>query len=230
MSPTTHGPIEKLSPRVWRVEGEVPRFPLKRVMTVVRLSDERLLVHSAIVLEERAMQEIDAWGEVGFIVAPSRSHRLGAGPFKQRYPKAKVLCPPAARRKVAQVVPVDGVLADFPTDERVRLELLDGTAAQEGVLIVHDDAGTTLVFNDCIFNMPHPSGLIGWVLRYLTASSGGPRISRVSRLVLIKDRRAFSAHLSRLAAIPDLVRVIVSHHLPIDHAPSEVLRALAASL
>lgn len=230
MSPTSHGPIEKLSPRVWRVEGEVPRFPLKRVMTVVKLSDDRLLVHSGFALEAAAMQAIDAWGRVGFIVAPGRGHRSGAPFFKQRYPEAKVLCPPAARKKVNELVPVDGGYADFPPDPRVTLELLDGTAEQEGVLIVRDEAGTTLVFNDCIFNMPHGTGFFGLLFRYVTGSSGGPLISKVSRLVLIKDRRAFAAHLERLAAIPDLRRVIVSHHLPIDHAPSDVLRSLAASL
>jgi hypothetical protein len=46
----------------------------------------------------------------------------------------------------------------------------------------------------------------------VTASSGGFRVSRELKLIFIKDLAAFRAHLSRLAEIERLRRVIVSHH------------------
>ena len=37
-----HHPIEKLEPNLWRVEGTVPKMPLRRVMTLVEQKVEPL--------------------------------------------------------------------------------------------------------------------------------------------------------------------------------------------
>src|SRR5690606_28531774 len=124
-------------------------------------------------------------------------HRLDARVFKERYPKAAVLCPSGSREKVEEVVAVDGAYEDFPADPGVRLETLDGVGAAEGVMIVESPGGrVTLVFNDAVFNRPHGTGFSGLVFRSLTQSTGGPRISRLVKLLVIKDRRAFSDHLA----------------------------------
>lgn len=225
-----HRPIEKLSDRVWRVEGDLPNMPLKRVMTIARMTTGELVIHNAIALEESAMSEIEAWGPVAFILVPNAFHRMDAPAFATRYPKAKVLCPPAARPKVAKVVRVDGTYADFPSDPAVALELLEGVGDQEGVMSVRDASGGTLVFNDVLFNAPHVPGAKGFVLRHITASTGGPRVSRIARLFLVKNASAYADHLRKLADTERLVRVIVSHHETIDRSPAHVLRDVAATL
>lgn len=226
-----HGPLERLSTRLLRVEGDIEGGPpLKRVMVVARLDDGRLVVHNAMALEDSAMAELDAFGTVAFVIVPNHWHRLDAGRFAARYPDAKVLCPPGSRKKVEQVTRVDGTYADFPASERVRLEVLDGVGGIEGAMLVEDDDGTTLILNDAVFNMPHRPGPSGLVLRYVTRSSGGPRVSRLVRLFMIKDKQAFRAHLERLATLPRLRRVIVAHHETIDVEPARVLREVAATL
>ena len=47
---------------------------------------------------------------------------------------------------------------------------------------------------------------------------------------LVKDKPAFRAQLEKFAEIPDLVRVLVAHHEPIDHEPKEALRKVAATI
>lgn len=225
-----HLPIERLSPRVWRVEGSLARGPLRRVMTIAKMADGRLVVHNAVALEESAMKELDNFGHVAFVVVPNAFHRLDAPRFARRYPDASVLCPPGARRKVADVVRVDGTYSDFPSDPHVTFEVLDGTRGAEGVMVVKDEDGVTLVFNDAIFNMPHQRGFTGFVLKTLAQSSGGPRVSRLGKLFLVADRPAFAAHLTRLADMPELRRVIVSHHETIASDAPRVLRDVAAAL
>jgi hypothetical protein len=72
------------------------------------------------------------------------------------------------------------------------------------------------------------------VLRHLTGSTGGIKITRVARLFLIADKRAARAHLERLAALPGLCRIIVPHHVVIDRTsgmePGAALAAAAATL
>ena len=55
-------------------------------------------------------------------------------------------------------------------------------------------------------------------------------MTRLFRVLAIRDRRALADHLRRLADTPDLVRIIVSHHVMIDERPSAVLRDVASSL
>ena len=47
-----HGPIEKLENNLWTVTGSLTGMSLKRVMTVARLDDGDLVMHSAIALDE----------------------------------------------------------------------------------------------------------------------------------------------------------------------------------
>lgn len=225
-----HDPIQALSPRLWRVEGALPRGPLRRVMAVGKLADGRLVVHNAMALEESAMKQLEALGPIGFVLVPNGFHRIDAPRYAKRYPEAKVLCPPGSRKKVEEVVRVDGTYADLPADPHVSLEVLDGVGEAEGVMTVKDEGGASLVLNDAVFNMPHAEGFGGFVLKHVTASSGGPCVSRLGRWFLVKDAAKLRAHLERLAATPDLRRVVVSHHQTIEGEPAKTLREVAATL
>jgi hypothetical protein len=225
-----HQPVEKLEDNLWRVQGRLENMPLLRVMTLARLGDGRVVVHNAMALDDAAMKEIEAWGEPSFLVVPNGYHRLDAPAFKRRYPGIKVFCPRGARKKVEEVVAVDGTYDEFPADAAVRFEHLDGTREAEGAMIVRSGDAATVVLNDAVFNMPHGEGLTGFIFRYVTQSTGGPRVSRVAKLFVVKDRAAFAAHLGRLADTPNLRRVIVSHHRTIDERPGDALRAAAATL
>lgn len=112
----------------------------------------------------------------------------------------------------------------------IKLEYVDGIHKAEGVLTVHSETGTSLIFNDAVFNMKHQKGLVGFIFRHITASTGGPRVSRLFRWLAVKDKSAFKAHVARLADTPNLVRVIVSHQYSITDQPAETLRKVAASL
>lgn len=225
-----HGPIEKLTENLWRVEGDLGSPPIKRVMTIAKRDDGGLVVHGPMALEEAAMKEIEAFGPVATIVVPNGFHRMDAKVFRERYPQAKVVCPRGSRARVEQVVAVDGDFGSFAEDGSVSLEHARGVREIEGVMRVRSGDGVTLVLTDLVFNMPHKPGLRGFVLRHVLASSGGPRVSRIARLAIVKDKRAARAYLEELAATPHLKRVIVAHHETIAERPGEVLRQVAATL
>lgn len=225
-----HEPIEKLEENLWIVKGTLPGAPLMRTMTVARRSDGRLVLHSPNCLDEASMKEVEALGTPAFLLVPNGFHRLDAPRYKARYPDITVLCPAGSRKRVEAAVHVDGTYEDFPPDDDVKLEYIDGLARAEGAMRVRSRAGTTVVVCDAIFNMPHLGGFQGFVLRHVTGSSGGPRVSRLGRMLLVKDKKAFRAELERLASIPDLRRVVVAHKDPIEGDAAGVLRAVAATL
>lgn len=222
-----HGPIEKLSDRLWRIEAKLESIDLRRVMTVARRADGSLVVHNAIPLGEAEMAELDAWGKVSAIVVPNRFHRLDVRPFAERYPEARVLCPRGATRHVQKAVKVDGSYEDLAPDGTVDLISLDGTKAREGVMIVRGDV-TSVVLNDAVFNMDHAGGFFGFLLR-LIGASGKPCVEVGMRWLMISDKKAFRAHLESLADLPRLAHVVVSHHKVIVDEPAAVLRKVVAS-
>lgn len=226
-----HGSIEKLAENLWWVQGSIPGMSLKRVMVIVRLQDGHLLIHNAIALEETAMQAIEAFGKPAYLVVPSGYHRLDAPAYKRRYPEVRVLAPKGSRARVEERVPVDLNYEDFPNDQSVRFEALHGVADTEGVMLVRSADGITVVLNDAVFNMDRKRDLLGFFFTTLLGSAPGPRVSRLAKLTLIKDKRALRSNLERLAATPELVRLIVAHE-KVANGPSasEALSAAAGYL
>jgi hypothetical protein len=202
--------IEQLAENLWRHEDSIPGMPLKRVMTIARVSDGGLVIHNGITLNDHAQLEL--LGPPRYLVVPNGWHRLDAAAYKAKYPGIKVLAPAGGRKKVEQKVPVDLTFDEFPADDVVKFEMLDGVKGQEGVMHVRSADGLTLVFTDAIFNLPGRfPGLWGVVYHEIMGSKPGPRVTRVAKLMLVKDKKAYRAHLERLAALPDIKRVIVAH-------------------
>ncbi len=206
-----HGPIEKLAENLWHCWGSVPGMSLKRAMTLTRMKDRRVIVHNAISLDEDAMKQIEAWGTLTFLVVPNAMHRLDAPAWKKRYPELKVVAPKGSRKKIEELLAVDLVYEDFEGDDSVGLQLLEGVKESEGAMTVRSNDGTTVVLNDAVFNMEMPKDFMGWLICSVFGSAPGPRISRLGKLLLINDKQALRENLARFAALPDLVRLIVSH-------------------
>ena len=222
-------PIVRLEENLWTVEGEVPSMPLRRRMTVFRLSDGRLIIHSAMALDDDDMAAIEGLGRPAVLVVPSGYHRMDAPHYKARYPDIQVLCPKPSAKRVAQVVSVDGHYDALPEDDSLGYEVLDGLKSGESVFIARSEGRVTLVFNDALFNHPHAPGFKGLLIR-LMGSTGGPRVTRVMRMLDVSDRAALAAHLLRLAATPGLDRIVPGHGDVIDASPGEVLTAVAHAL
>ncbi len=64
----------------------------------------------------------------------------------------------------------------------------------------------------------------------VTGSTGGPKVTRLFRMLGVKKKLALRAHLERLAETPDLERIVVSHHIAITDDPADVLRRVAAKV
>jgi hypothetical protein len=220
-----HGPLEKLSENLWRVEGTMPNGNTHRVMTIARMKDGRLVIHNPIALEPTLQAEVEAFGTPACIVVPNGFHRQDAKIYKDRYPAANVYAPLKARKKVEQVVAVTGDYDTAPKDDTVRLLHLDGCRGSEGVLEVKSTDGVTIVFNDTICNLPKIGGFIGFFL----APTGRPSVPRFSRWLIVKDKAAFARHVNSWAK-PDLARVIVSHGPMVTDRPADALKSVTAAL
>jgi hypothetical protein len=220
-----HDPIHKLSDNLWRVSGTMNDGKIQRQMVCARMRDGRVVVHNAIALGDDEMKELEAWGPPSVLVVPNSFHRQDAAIWKQRYPDLEVVTARGSQKRVAKVLAVDAVTEDAPGDDDVRQLPLDGVRAESAMQIRSGD-DVTLVFCDTILNVPKRGGLVGFAL----APTGQVSAPRLSRWMVIKDKKAFAAQLEQLANLPRLTRVLFGHGAPVLDHPAAALRKVAAQL
>ena len=225
-----HGPLEELAPGLFSVEAELKGPPIGRRMTLMQLSDGSLVAHSVVSCDETTMKAIEALGPVRFIVVPSSSHRLDAPAWKARYPSAKVVAPERAAARVAEVVPLDGDYSLLPKDAALSSEIVEG-AEGEGVFVHRDpSAKVSLVFNDVFMNLPDDlPGFQGFLIKLL-GSTGGPKVTGIAKMFVVRDKARCAAHLRRLSDLEGLTRIVPGHGAVVAHDASRVLRAVADKL
>jgi hypothetical protein len=226
-----HGRVKTVDDDIVTVEGDIPmplgKFP--RRMTVVGLSRNRSAIFSAVALGEAEMRRVEEVGKPSFLIVPNGHHRLDAHAWKQRYPKLKVMCPPAAKKSVSEAVPVDST-DDILGDKDVQFVVVQGTGEAEAALIVRRNNGTTLVANDVIANVRHPHGLGGKIIARLAGFGvKRPQVPHVVRRVMVEDKGKLAKQLRQWSEIPGLRRIIPSHGDMIER-PAPALRRMAEEL
>ena len=84
-----HGELTQIDDGILTVVGRIhmPLMDLPRRMTVVRLRDSRLVIWSAIALDDTQMHRLEAFGRPAFMILPNDHHRLDAKAWKRRYPE-----------------------------------------------------------------------------------------------------------------------------------------------
>lgn len=226
-----HGKLERLAENLWWTWGSIPRMSRRRSMVVARRTDGKLVVHDAIALDEAKMADLESLGRIAYLVVPNARPRLDAAAYKQRFPRAQVFAPRGARAAVERGVKVDGIYEDFPADDAVRFEMLHGIADAEGAMIVRSSDGVTVVLNDAVSHMDRKPDAVGSFFAKLLGPASGPRVSRLLRLLSVRDRKALREDLERYAEHPELVRLVVAHgKVACGPAAAQALRQAATYL
>ncbi len=227
-----HGTLTRLDENLLSVTGllHMPAMgEVQRRMTLVRLADGRLIVFSAICLDEAEMNALESFGTPAYLIVPNEFHRMDAKVWKDRYPAIKVLAPAGARPKVEEIVHVDATEVDFG-DPAVHFVAVPGTREREVALVIETPSGTTLVLNDLIFNLADREGLSGWLFNKLGMTGGGPHLPPVVRMRQVDDKKALRAQLERWSRLPNLQRVIIAHGNIITSDAAQVLSRIADDL
>ncbi len=225
----THEKWITLSDGLWTLEASIPKLPFNRRMTVFRLEDGALVIHSCIALTEEGFAKLESFGTPSVLIVPNRLHDLDAPKYQARYPGLKVLTPALSMKDVEKVIAPHGDYEQFPTDPGTRVETLDGSKVGEGVFIHAAHGEISLVFNDTLFNVPHIRGPKGWLVRLL-GSTGGPRVTPLARWTMVSDKHRLANHLWHLSQLPGLKRIIPGHGDVIETDAAQTLEAVARKL
>jgi hypothetical protein len=215
----------ELAENIWIVERRQRFYGLEvgTRMTVIRLADGSLLLHSPVRLTSELRRELDAVGRVRFTVAPNRVHHLYAGEVAAAYPEARLWVGPGLERKRPDLVFVDVLGDDAPAEwtDEVEQVFFRGRPYENEVVFFHR-ASRTLIMCDLAFNFGPRADAPTRLLMRLLRSYGRFGPSKLDPL-LIRDRQAARQSLERILAW-DFDRVVVAHGDVLESGGHEALR------
>jgi hypothetical protein len=218
-------PLRALATDLWVAERPQRFYGLEvgTRMTVVRLADGSLLLHSPVALDAPLCAALDALGRVRFVVAPNRVHHLHAGRVADRYPDVRLWVAPGLDRKRPDLAFVAVLGDEAPVEWRGQVEqvFFRGRPYENEVVFFHR-ASRTLLLCDLAFNFgPRAARPTRWLMRLLRSYGHfGP--STLDPW-LIRDRGAARASLERILGW-DFDRVVVAHGDVLEHGGREALR------
>lgn len=218
-------PLQQLADDLWVVERPQTFYGLSvgTRMTVIRLADRRLLLHSPVALDADLRQQLDAVGRVCYAVAPNRLHHLYAAEVARAYPGARLWVAPGLERKRPDLV-FEAVLGDEAPEEWrgvVDQVFFRGRPYENEVVFCHRPS-RTLLLCDLAFNIGPRAAPLTRLLMKLIRSYGHLGPSKLDPL-LIRDRAAARASLERILAW-DFDRVVVAHGEVQESGGHEILR------
>jgi hypothetical protein len=224
--PQSGNRLEKFEDNLWCVSGPVPGSPgLPRRMAMVKRSDGKILFYNAIPVDDATLAEIRAWGEPAFLIVPHAFHMIDGPAFQEKL-GVRLYCPANQKDAVTKRgARVDGVLEDLPTEPSCTVEPSAGVKSGDPILLVRSGERVTLFIDDTFSNVAE-----GPFMMRLMGFAGGPKVPRLVRWFFVKDKARLRAQLERVAAMPQLARIIPCHGDPIERAPGEALRNAAAVL
>lgn len=178
-------------------------------MTVVRLPERRLFVHSPIPLSDALRARISELGEVHWVVAPNRFHHLSVGEWRDAFPGARVFVAEGLDRKRPDLRDVTVIRAEEPPAlEGIELEVVRGVPLANEIVFFHP-ASATLILTDLAFNVGPEAPFATRLAFRMWGAYGRLGPTPIEKL-LVRDRAAFGQSLERILAWP-FERVIVSH-------------------
>ncbi|MEE3325922.1 MAG: DUF4336 domain-containing protein [Myxococcota bacterium] len=190
--------------------------------SVIQLSEGGLWIHSPGPMEAELADEIDALGEVRYLVAPNDFHHLYIGDYVQRWPSARCYAAPGLSLKRKDLA-FHAELSDEP-DPGWAADLdqvwIGGAPKVNEVVFLHKSSRTLLLV-DLVFNMRSKNLLESLFLRI--NGSVGLGTSRLMRFML-KDLEATRASVQRIMEW-DFDRVIMAHGEILEQDAKSSLRA-----
>ena len=205
--------LREVAPEVWCLDAlqAVPGAHLPARMTVVRLPDGGLWLHSPVVLSDAHAAAIDALGPVRHLVAPNRFHHLNVGPALERWPEATTWLAPglAAKRPDLREDHTLGESAPDAWAESFDQVQVQGAPMVNEVVFFHRPSGT-VILTDLAFNVHHLDSMVMRGFFRLVGAYGRFIQSRTWPWVFISDRAAAAKSAHAVLEWP-AQRVVMAH-------------------
>ena len=203
---------------VWHAQQPLKFGPISLTtrMTVVRLRDGSLWVHSPISPTHELIEELQKVGTVRYVVAPNKSHHLFFLAFLNAYPTAQGFIAAGLELKREDLSRFPQVPREAPWGSELQGFFIEGLPILNETVWFHHDTGT-LVLTDLLFCFAETNRGITALVSKLLGVRGKLGMSRTMKFA-IKDKQALAKSVLPLLSLP-VQRVIVAHDQIINEQP-----------
>jgi uncharacterized protein DUF4336 len=227
--------LRPLGPNLWVVDRTMRNGPFEFGvrMSVIRLRNGGLVLHSPVALDQALRAELDALGPVRGAIAPDMAHHLFVADYQTGYPDAELFAAPGLPRKRPDLKFAAELSDEAPALWAAELEqhLVRGAPQANEVVFFHPESRTA-IFTDLVFNLPAETRADNLVSRLFFALMGaagrfGPH--RIMRWFFIRDRKATRDSIDRILRW-DFDRVVMSHGDVLERGGKAAVREAFAYL
>lgn len=178
-------------------------------MTVLRLGDGTLLLHSPVRHDAALRSAVEAEGSVSWMLAPNKFHHLFVGDWVEALPGAKLALSPGLTEKRTDLSPALVLGREAaPWGGEVDVCPVDGIPMIEEWVLFHRPTGT-LVITDLAFHLDQECAASARFLGRMGGTYGQLAPTRLERLMM-RDKQALRASVERILEWP-FDRVIMAH-------------------
>lgn len=212
--------------RVWCAQQLLRFGPVELAtrMTVIRLREGGLWVHSPVAPTEVLVDDLRRLGDVRHVVAPNRSHHLFFLPFLRAFPDAQGWIAPGLAGKRPDLAGFRTLDERLPWTEELCPYFIRGLPLLNETAFFHVATGT-LVLTDLLFCVGPNRSLLVRAAARLLGIYGTLGMSRTMKLA-VKDRAALAASVAPLLSLP-IQRVLVAHdQMVTEQARERLVQAL----
>jgi len=218
-------PLRRLDEDLWVVDRPLAMLGIQvgARMTVIRLADGGLLLHSPVAPDRELALALAELGPVRHLVAPNKVHHLYFAAAAEAFPDARRWGAPGLAEKCRDLA-FDEVLNDTApeawADELDQLRFEGSPYVEE--IVFHHRASRTLILTDLAFNVRESDSFFTRLFLRASGVLGRFGPTRMFR-GLIRDRAAARRSLDRMLAW-DFDRVVMSHGVVLQSRGRRVLR------
>ena len=166
--------LNKVAENIWTVDGDaVPFFglPYTTRMTVIRLADDKLWIHSPLQLSDDLLQDISTLGSVKYLISPNKLHHLFISDWLEQFPAAKCYASPGLVTKRADIKFSKELtmLPEAQWSKEIAQTIFKGSPGMQEVVFFHYSS-KTLILADLIENFKPES--FNWWQRAIARFAG----------------------------------------------------------
>ncbi len=218
-------PLTRLADGVWVESAPVSILGTKltSAMTVLRLADGSLLLHSPVALTPERRAAVASLGTVTHLYAPNLFHHVHIGDWASAFPSARVHAPRGLTKKRPdlRIDRVHGATPEPAFENAIDELSVEGFRLREGVLFYRP--ARTLIVADLVHNVGAEH--TGWTKFYTSTMGFYDRValSSVIRWTAFSDRAAARRSIDAFLDLP-FERIVVGHGAPVVTEAHDALR------
>ena len=211
--------LRKLDENVWVAEQPLKFMGIEvgTRMTVIRLADGALWVHSPVHLTSELRRAVETIGRVRFVVAPNSLHHLFIAEWTATWPESLACASPSLPRKRKDLRFHRVLTGETPSEWAGQIDMLLWHGAPSvGEVVFFHRASRTLVLTDSLHNPGRDgSEFANVVFRFFGGRTDRPSTWLVDRIVN-SDRKAARRTVDAILEW-GFRRIILAHGAVVEH-------------